>query len=202
MVSLVEAIEDGTLPASTLAYGQRTRVLERADSHMRSRFEAAFAAAARPDFEATYRRYAAALGGPRDPRRGGELFRKLCATCHRVKEEGTAVGPDLSVAFQRADETLLRDILAPSDAVTSSYETYTVSTRTGELLSGVLAGDSATSVTLRQAAGEERTVLRKDIAQLSTSPVSLMPDGLADSLSPKDCADLIAWLRASLRGSP
>ncbi len=202
MTALVEAIEDGTLPASTLASGHRTRVLERADSHLRSRFEAAFAAAAKPDFEATYLRYAAALEGPRDPRRGGEMYRKLCATCHRVKEEGTAVGPDLSLAFQRADETLLKDILAPSDALTSSYETYTVSTRAGEFISGVLTGDSATSVTLRQAAGQEQTVLRKDIAQLSTSPVSLMPDGLADSLSPSDCANLIGWLRASLAGSP
>jgi putative heme-binding domain-containing protein len=96
---------------------------------------------------------------------------------------------------------LLRDILAPSETLTSSYETYTIETKDGEEFSGVLVSDSATSVTLRQAGGIDQKVLRRDIVQLRGSPVSLMPDGFAEALTPQDCADLLGWLRMALSSS-
>jgi putative heme-binding domain-containing protein len=78
----------------------------------------------------------------------------------------------------------------------AGYTTYEVQTTDGRSFTGILASESATSLTLRQAAGLEYVLLRKDIARLEALGVSLMPEALATTLEPKDLADLIAWLRA------
>jgi putative heme-binding domain-containing protein len=92
---------------------------------------------------------------------------------------------------------LLRSILWPSEKISSSYETYVVTTNENQTYSGVLVNESANSVVLRQAGGTELTFLRKDIKKFSSSEASLMPN-YAQALSPEDCADIIAWLRNSL----
>jgi putative heme-binding domain-containing protein len=48
---------------------------------------------------------------------------------------------------------------------------------------------------LRDLAGNDQVILRKNIAKMETTKASLMPVGLEQVLSPKDLADLIAWLR-------
>lgn len=151
---------------------------------------------AKPDLDTAP--YVEALKGPRDLKRGRELFQQLCASCHRLKDDGVVVGPDLSLAFQRAEETLIRDILFPSELLTSSYETQILTTKDGEEISGVLVSESPTSITIRQGGGLEETILRKDLAGSKTSKVSLMPEGFGEVLTPRDCASLIAWLRMAL----
>ena len=67
------------------------------------------------------------------------------------------------------------------------------------MLNGVIASESATSVTLRQEEGKSQTVLRKDIDEMNASDVSLMPADLHKNLQPQDIADLLGYLRESLR---
>lgn len=196
--AFVDALEEGEISPASLSDVQRARLLERADSHRRPRLETIFAQVKRPAFAPLYQRYVAALDGPRDLTRGAALFQQLCATCHRVGELGTDVGPNLSQAFQRSEETLVHDVLAPSDSISSGYETYRIALRDGEELSGILISDSASSITLRLGGGLEQTVLRKDLARVTSSPVSLMPDGLEEVLTPADCASLLSWIRAAL----
>ena len=194
---LLTALTEQTIPVNALSTLQRTQLLERADSHLRPRLEAAFANATDPDKETTYARYAAALNQPTNAKHGGMLFEQMCGACHRVNQVGTAVGPDLKNAYANAQETLLRSILWPSEKIASSYEIYVVTTNDNETYTGVLAGESAGSVVLRQAGGHEQTFLRKDIKSFTTSPTSLMPE-FGQALSPQDCADIIAWLKKSL----
>ena len=125
------------------------------------------------------------------------LFKQMCASCHRVGTTGTVVGPDLKNAYANSRETLLRSILWPSEKIASSYELYTVTTNDNETYSGVLAGESANSVVLRQIGGTEQTFLRKDIKSFTSSLTSLMPE-YGQALSPQDCADLIGWIKQSL----
>ena len=63
------------------------------------------------------------------------------------------------------------------------------------MLSGVLAGESAASLTLALTGGVRLDVLRKDIKSLKSLDVSLMPESLAVALKPSDVANVIAWLR-------
>lgn len=191
---VVAALESKQLPPTALSAAQRSALLANLDPQWRRRAGAIFDAL-RPVDEATLARYAAALKQPRDAARGEKLFRERCAVCHAAQGLGTAVGPDLSAEFQRAEETIVEDILAPSAALSAGYATTVVATDDGQLLTGILEAESASSVTLRQQEGKRQVVLRSQIESLRGSGVSLMPDDLAKVLSPQDVADVIAWLR-------
>lgn len=193
--ALLAALERGDIPAGSLSAVQRQRLAEHEQPEIRARAARLLRAPAGADDEA-FRRFAAALQAPRDPAHGERVFREHCATCHRARGLGFAVGPDLDAEFQRAEEAILKDVLAPNDVISAGYTTYEVQTTDGRSLTGILASESATSLTLRQAAGLEQVLLRKDIARVEALGVSLMPEALATTLAPNDLADVIAWLRA------
>ncbi len=193
-LALVEALERETIPAAALTAFQRVTLLESDEPGLRERAARRLTRPAGAADE-TFARYAAALAGPRDSQRGEEVFRENCATCHPCRGLGFVVGPDLSAEFQRAEEAILRDILAPSETLTAGYATTVIETSAGDSVNGILASESATSLTLRLPAGAELVILRKDIARLATVAVSLMPENLVQNLEPQDIADVIAWLR-------
>src|SRR5438128_1853436 len=111
----------------------------------------------------TFRKFVAALAGPRDLKHGHEIFLQACATCHRIGNEGKEVGPDLLGQLGMAEESLLKDILLPSERIRPGYETTLVQTRDGGVITGLLKHDAATSLTLVQPGGVEQVLLRKDV---------------------------------------
>jgi putative membrane-bound dehydrogenase-like protein len=144
--------------------------------------------------DAAVPRFVAALTGKRDLARGRELFREHCEGCHVARGMGVAVGPDLDGENKRAEQTILRDILFPSEVVRPGYETYHVEARRGQTYQGILVSESPTSLTLRIPSGDEITLLRKSVRRSKSYKVSLMPS-YAQTLEPRDVADLIAFLR-------
>jgi putative heme-binding domain-containing protein len=89
------------------------------------------------------------------------------------------------------------DILDPNRALEPNYANYLVATRDGRVLSGIIAAESATSITLRRAEGVEQVLLRQDLEQVSASGQSLMPEGLERNFSQAEMADLIEFLRSN-----
>jgi putative heme-binding domain-containing protein len=147
--------------------------------------------------DATYSKFTAALSGPRDAKRGEEIFKLACATCHRVGKEGHDFGPDLLGELGVAEETLVRHLLLPNERIRPGYETTVVDTRGGSVV-GLLKDDGATSLTLAQPNGVEQVLLRKDVTGVRRVAGSLMPS-FADTLTPADLASLLTWLRSNLR---
>jgi putative membrane-bound dehydrogenase-like protein len=145
----------------------------------------------------TFRRFLAALAGPRDLKRGHELYVQACATCHRIGGEGHDVGPDLLGQLGMAEETLLHDVLTPNERIRPGYETMEARTRDGGTWTGLLKDDGATSITLVQAGGVEQVLLRKDVSDVRRLTTSLMPS-FAEGISPSDMANILAWLRGNL----
>ncbi len=192
--ALLDALEKKVIPTSALTAVQRTALLDDRDPAIRRRAAPLLSRMTSVNDD-LFQRYARALQGKRDLARGEQVFREKCANCHQAHGLGTAVGPDLSAEFQRAEETILRDILAPGDVISPGYATYSVVTTAGQVFSGILASESPTSVTLRQPEGKEQVILRKDIEELRVAAISLMPEDLAKTLTPEDAADAIAWLR-------
>jgi putative heme-binding domain-containing protein len=194
---LLQAFEMGKIPHHALLPLQRTQLLERADGHLRPRLEAAFVAASNTDQEAIFNRYASALSSKSDAQQGQILFQQMCSPCHRIGQIGVAVGPDLKNSFANSNETILRNLLFPSERIASGYDIYTVLTTENQTHSGILVSESANSIVLKQAGGKEQTFLRKNIQKLNTSSTSLMPTYI-EVLSPGDCANVIAWMKQSL----
>ena len=191
---LLDALAEGRISPSMINAVGRSQLMESADPAIRQRAAELFQRSSGVD-ESTLVEYLRALQGPRDAARGEQVYRQHCAKCHQAHGMGHAVGPDLSAEFQRAEETIVQDVLAPSDLIASGYLTYLVETQSGQIITGILAAESPTSVSLRQAEGVEQVVLRSEIEQLRAMPVSLMPDDLYRSLPPSDLADLISWIR-------
>ncbi len=192
---LLEALEKGVVAVSALDPLRRTHLVENPNGAIRSRAAALLAGTTRPDRREVLARYTAALQKPRDPNRGQAVFERQCAKCHQVQGMGFVVGPDLSSIIRRSDEMLVSDILDPSNQITAGYNQYTVITEDGRIFTGVLAAESATSVTLRKEQAADETILRKDIEVMAASTNSMMPENLEKEVSPQDVADLIAWLR-------
>ncbi len=140
-------------------------------------------------------RYRPALSAKGDPAKGREIFAKNCVACHRVGTLGTPVGPDISDTVFKQPEQLLVDILDPSRVIDNNYGVYLVKTKAGNVVSGFVAEQTASSLRLRRGEGQEDVVLRQDIEDMRASGLSLMPDGLEKAVTVEQFADLVAFLR-------
>ena len=196
LAKLLDALQQGAVPPSSLDTARREQLRENSDPEIRRRARELLAAqGVAKDRQEVLARYTDALTLPRDSVRGDAVFQRQCAKCHRVKEQGFVVGPDLANTIHRTDEMLVSDMLDPSNQITAGYNSYTVVTEDGRIYSGVLAAESATHVTLRREEGKEDTILRKDVEQMAASRISLMPEKVEQEIKPQEMADLIAYLR-------
>jgi len=192
--AVVAALEKKQLPTAALNAIHRTTLLQHPDTALRNR-AAVLLKPTRPVDKKTLQQFLSALNEPRNVANGAKVHRAHCAICHRAHGVGFAVGPDLAAEFRRAEETIVRDILAPSEMIEVGHETWVIETTDGRALSGLLATESAGSLTLSLPGGKLLDVLRKDIKSVKPLSVSLMPGTLAQVLKPRDVADVIAWLR-------
>jgi putative heme-binding domain-containing protein len=191
--SLLSALEDGCVPAAELDSARRQRLVNRRDRTQKARAEAIFAnqVKARQTVVDSYR---PALELKGDRAAGQAVFKKLCATCHRLGNEGVEVGPDLAALADKSAEALMIAILDPNRAFETRYTNFTVATVDGRVLNGLISNESANSLTLRRQDAKEDVLLRSEIQEMAASGQSLMPEGLEKDLKPRDLADLIAFL--------
>ena len=131
-----------------------------------------------------------------DPARGKRVFERTCSECHKIGNVGFEVGPDLRTVTTHYKETLLADILIPNQNIESGYEEYLVDTTDGRQISGILAKETPTTLTLRRRKGEEDTILRSSVKALRSLSVSPMPEDLEKSITVPEMADLIAYIKA------
>jgi putative heme-binding domain-containing protein len=195
LTSVLDAVERGTIQGAAIPSIWRLQLLENASPAIRDRAKALLAnpdGNERLDVIASFR---PTLNLPRDVARGRVLFEERCGICHVLRGVGQEVGPDLSAVRTRPDEALLADMLDPSGTITAGFNAYLVETEDGGLYTGMLAEETATSITLRRARGETDTILRSQITDIRTSSLSLMPDGLEEGLTQEDVANLLGFLR-------
>jgi putative heme-binding domain-containing protein len=149
--------------------------------------------------------YAALVGsGVGDPYEGRKLFTMTCGVCHKLFGLGGQIGPDLT-PYKRDDlDTMLLNIVNPNAEIREGYETYLVTTRDGRMLSGFLADKDPRVVVLRGLDGVNQTLPLDQIAEMKSAGLSLMPEGLLNSLKEQQLRDLFAYLRSAqpLVGDP
>jgi putative membrane-bound dehydrogenase-like protein len=193
---LLDAIEKGQLPASTLGAATWRQLTTHRVPAIRERAAALSSAAGSGMALQAYERIRGpVLAQTGDPARGAAAFAAFCVTCHTFDGTGGKVGPDLSGIRNQPPDALLLHIVVPDYEITPGYETYTVQTRDGRTVAGRLESEAPNALTLRDAAGSVQTVRRQDIESMGTSSSSLMPAGLDKALSPAQLADVIAYLK-------
>ncbi|HEY7427114.1 MAG TPA: neutral/alkaline non-lysosomal ceramidase N-terminal domain-containing protein [Gemmataceae bacterium] len=194
LLDLLTAIEQNKLAVADLEPSRIEQLRKHSNPKVRQRAEALLRVAT-PDRKKVMEAYRSALDLEPVAARGKAIFQKVCATCHRLDNMGVEVGPDLVAALSnKTPEKLLTDILDPSREVDSRYVNYLVTLKNGRGLSGLIAAETASSITLRRAERAEDTVLRTQIEEVHSTGKSIMPDGLEAQLSKQDLADVIGYL--------
>jgi putative membrane-bound dehydrogenase-like protein len=193
--ALLDAMETGVLPPGTLDPARRGQLLRHRDQSVAQRAAKLFEGMQSGDRMKVFEEYKAILTLPPDARNGRAIFTRTCAPCHVLNGEGFTLGPELTGIRNQPAEVLLLHILVPSYEIVAGFNAYEIETTDGRSLTGLLASETPTSVTLRRAQGEQETVLRSEIAAISSSPLSLMPDELEKTMSCQDLRDLIGFLR-------
>lgn len=134
--------------------------------------------------------------GKSNTTRGLIVFKKTCASCHKLHGKGTQIGPDLTGAERKDRQKLIRNGLDPSAEVRPQYISHVVVTNDGRVLTGLLAGSTAETITLLDAKNKRTVFNRADVEELRESPVSLMPEKLLDELTDQQIRDLLAYLQS------
>jgi putative heme-binding domain-containing protein len=145
------------------------------------------------------------LKGGRDFDRGRQLYGAVaCAACHRFANEGGSVGPDLTGVVGRFGlKDLLEAVVEPSKVISDQYQAINIHLKNGEIITGRVGNLSGANVNVVEDMfdpGRMTNVRRAEIESIKPSEVSMMPEGLFNSLKPDEIADLVAYLLS--RGDP
>lgn len=192
---LLDEIAAKRVKSSEIDRIRADRLAKHPDAALRERANQLLADAIPADRHKVLVEYRTVLGMASNPVRGREIFAKQCATCHRVGDVGVDVAPDISDSRTKTAEQILTDVIQPNRAIDNNYVSYTAVTEAGQILTGILSAETATSVTLKQPEGKVATLLRTEIAELRSNGISLMPDGLEKNIPLQDMADVISYVK-------
>jgi putative heme-binding domain-containing protein len=124
-----------------------------------------------------------------------------CLTCHRFGNDGGMAGPELTgVGSKYSARDILESIIEPSKVLSDQYQNHTAILKDGDTITGRLVSDSEKEVVLEtdRLSGTTDKIPRSQLANLVRSPLSPMPEGLANVLTKEEILDLIAYVRAGV----
>ncbi|HEV7222417.1 MAG TPA: PVC-type heme-binding CxxCH protein [Pirellulales bacterium] len=194
ILALLEAIAAGDVSAGDVDPARLKQLASHKDAAIRQQAEKLLAGlklSRRQDVVDAHRDVLDMAG---DAERGQAAFKKVCAACHKIGDVGYEIGPNLATLKARGAEAILVNMLDPSREVNPQYVNYSLITDDGRTITGMVAAETATSVTLKRAENAADTVLRIDIDELRGTGQSLMPEGVEKQLGKQEMADLIAYL--------
>jgi putative heme-binding domain-containing protein len=194
--AFLDGVEQGKVKSADLDPARISLLKASADPAVKTRAEKLLAGATLSKRAEVFQKYRPALDLAGEAPRGKEIFKKVCATCHRLEGVGEAVGPDLISIRNRGNETILLNLLDPNKEVLPQYVMYNAVTDAGRVITGMISAETATSLTLRRLDGTSETLLRVQIEELRSTGLSLMPEGLEQQLDLQAVADLLAYLNS------
>jgi putative heme-binding domain-containing protein len=135
----------------------------------------------------------------RDFDKGRNLFGETkCFVCHRFNNEGGGMGPDLTQVVGRfGARDLLESIVEPSKVISDQYAAIVISTTDGRQVVGRvvnLHGDNMNINTDMLDSNKLVPVNRNLVESIAASKISMMPEGLIDTLNQEEILDLVAYL--------
>jgi putative membrane-bound dehydrogenase-like protein len=194
---LLDAIADGKIAASQVTPLRRMLLLNHADETVRRRAKDLIGLERSTPRASLVQEYKPMLEKHGDRTRGLKVYMRECATCHKIGDQGYEVGPNLATIRHRRPEEILIAILDPNREVGPNFLQYAVAMDDGRTLGGIIAEETASSLTLKRADNKQDLLLRTNVAEISGTGLSLMPEGLEKRITQLEMADLIAFLRGN-----
>jgi putative heme-binding domain-containing protein len=139
-------------------------------------------------------------GGPQgDAERGAVVFEKAqCVKCHAFGQRGERIGPDLTTVSRRFQKKeILESILFPSQVISDQYATHSLILDDGRTITGMVSPVGDGTVIVLQSDGEKLTLTKDQVETVERARVSSMPEGLLNTLSLDEVADLFAYLNSN-----
>lgn len=137
-----------------------------------------------------------------DRMRGERIFRNqptlACIRCHRAGADGGDAGPDLAdIGRKMSREQLLEAVLKPNATIAQGFDTIVLTLKNGTSAAGVVASETADTISLRNAENKLVEIKKSDIAKREGAP-SGMPEIYGTILTKREVRDVIEYL-ATLR---
>jgi putative heme-binding domain-containing protein len=129
-----------------------------------------------------------------DPVAGQRVFKNICGQCHIIHGEGGKVGPDITSNGRASFDQLLSNVFDPSLVIGPDYQVFTVVTKDGRNLTGLIVENNDQRIVVRMPGDSEETVPRNNVEYTRLSRLSMMPEGVESVFSKKDLSDLFAFL--------
>ncbi len=129
-----------------------------------------------------------------DAQQGKAIFMKQCGTCHKIFGEGNSIGPPLD-AYERGNLNFwLVAIVEPSAEIREGFQSYAALTTDGRLVSGMIAAQDTSAVTIRSADNQATTIVAEELQELRALKASLMPEDVLKDLTDQQLRDLFAYV--------
>ncbi len=199
-VPLMAAVEDSTVSKQALTAdllrqlrslqnAEVNRVIERVYGTFRE------STADKQELIAKFKQiYYAGGSTPGDAPRGRAVFNRICAQCHTLFDSGGKVGPDLTGSARSDIDYILLNMIDPNAVIPNEYRTSTIELKDDRVMTGIVKNQDNQSVTIATA-NETLVLPRKDIAEITQGELSMMPEGLLETLPDQEVRDLIYYLR-------
>jgi putative heme-binding domain-containing protein len=125
---------------------------------------------------------------------GQLLYMQRCGKCHQLFGAGERIGPPLDNYDRQNLKFWLTAIVAPSAEIREGFQSYSLVTDDGRVLTGMIAAQDLKSTTLQTADQQLITVAKENILELQAMQVSLMPQGTLSDLNDQQIRMLFQYL--------
>ncbi|MFT3749575.1 MAG: hypothetical protein QM768_14710 [Agriterribacter sp.] len=132
-------------------------------------------------------------GNPAD---GKRIFvQQGCPACHSITRSEVMKGPFMGqIGSIMSRKQIAESILKPNASISQGFSSVSITTKDGKSVMGFVTGESSDKLTLRDITGAVHNINTKDIKSREELKTSIMPTGLANSLSYEEFASLITFL--------
>jgi putative heme-binding domain-containing protein len=196
--ALLDAIAQGQAPATLLRQRALADRLRAANSIELTNRATTLTAKLPPANEQLDQQIAARIAAfakaKPDLARGQDSYRRNCAVCHQLGNDGGLVGPQLDGVGNRGMERIVEDILDPNRNVDAAFRTQTLTRKDGTIATGLFRREEGAQLVLADFAGKEFTLPKADVQTRAESETSLMPPAFGELIPEAEFYDLLAYL--------
>ncbi|WP_247236600.1 c-type cytochrome [Telluribacter sp. SYSU D00476] len=131
-----------------------------------------------------------------DPALGKKLFTTQgCVACHSIAKGETMKGPFMGqIGSIMNREQIAESILKPNASISQGFASVMITAKGNKSYMGFVTEESADRLVLRDITGQVYRIKVADIVKREEMETSMMPSGLANSLSYEEFASLITFL--------
>lgn len=204
--SLLTAVDQGTVPKQALTADLLRQLRNLNDGDVKAALEKVYGTfrESPADKQQQINKFKAVYfaGGsqPGDAPRGRVVYERICAQCHTLFDVGGTVGPDLTGSARSDLDYILQNMVDPNAVIPNEYRTSTIELKDDRVITGIVKSQDQSALTVATA-NETLVLPRKDIADIFQSELSMMPEGLLDTLTDQEVRDLIYYLRQPAQAS-